>query len=315
MEKSKCYVIIIILGILVSMAILFLLYFTFVVPFIIEYPTEYPMTRSIILFLIGFGALFTPLLLALIISNVPIGKPRINMKSIRMDIFNKVNRAELEILDQSFEFIILSMGLTFTILSVLLSEVFHLALFAEEIVIASLFYLGYKIGKLRLAIDLRIWIIDMGIRVVCYLVGIITLVLLSLPIAYLVFYQYRDPVILAFGAVGYLIGMQLDVKYASSYINGRVELLFSNLSGKEQQECIEKVMYLGTDSSIVTIFPLYVILIGVSPIISLDVFYAIVVMFFVFAVIPTIRRIGRKQRETFTPVKKTKVSIVTDESQ
>ena len=131
------------------------------------------------------------------------------------------------------------MGLTFTILSVLLSEVFHLALFAEEIVIASLFYLGYKIGKLRLAIDLRIWIIDMGIRVVCYLVGIITLVLLSLPIAYLVFYQYRDPVIFAFGAVGYFIGMQLDVKYASSYINGRVELLFSNLSGKEQQECID----------------------------------------------------------------------------
>ena len=85
------------------------------------------------------------------------GHLRVEMKNVRQHMLKSVTAEELEILDQTFELAALLLGALFTVLYLLRPQPFHTWSILVNLLITGMFYITYKVARVKLAIDLRIW--------------------------------------------------------------------------------------------------------------------------------------------------------------
>ena len=136
-----------------------------------------------------------------------------------------VDRDELETLDQCFELLVLLVGLGLLIAQYILDYVFpdlNTILNLLNITITAFIWVGYKIARIRQAVDLRILMIAVTIR----FFG--TLFILALSWVFYILPDASSSIIGYIQPLLFIIGLILFAGYGDYYAEKRVEKLYSD---------------------------------------------------------------------------------------
>ena len=232
------------------------------------------------------------------------GHLRVEMKYVRQHMLKSVTAEELEILDQTFELAALVLGALFTGSYLLLPQAFHTWSVLVDLLITGMFYITYKVARVKLAIDLRVWIMSIGIGTFIT-VSIFLLILGPLCLVYSALYVPETAFIngiLMSSIFTYLLGGRLYKERVARIIDRRVEELLSVAEEDDKERQKEQVLYLVENGKAPVSVPFAIGVVALSPWIPIpigDLLGAVGVVLLVSLILPTFFAIKNKQYEVF----------------
>lgn len=232
------------------------------------------------------------------------GHLRVEMKNVRQHMLKSVTAEELEILDQTFELAALLLGALFTVLYLLLPQAFHTWSVLVNLLITGMFYITYKVARVKLAIDLRVWIMSIGIGTFIT-ISIFLIIIGPLYLVLLVFYVPDTAFvngILMSSILTYILGGRLYKERVARIIDRRVEELLSVADEDDKERQKEQVLYLAENGKAPVSVPFAIGVVALSPWISIpigDLLGTVGVVLLVSLILPTFFAIKNKQYEVF----------------
>lgn len=214
----------------------------------------------------------------------------VDMKYVRRQILKEIKTEELESIDQTFELATLLIGVIFASLYLVLPQSFHSYSLVIELMIIGTFYITYKIARIKLAIDLRLRIISVGIGTFSML-GIFAVIFLPLwYISPILFIQENILNTIFFSALfSYIIGRQLYAKRIVGFFNQSIEKVISTNEYNEKERLKEQLLYLVENETVPVMIPLAIGVFAISPWILLpfiEIMGSIGVLFLVVVILP-----------------------------
>jgi len=199
---------------------------------------------------------------------------RVDMKQVRRDILINIDMNELESLDQIFELVTLIIGACFAVLFFLIPESYQLSPISVQIAITGMFYLGYKIARIKLAIDLRIWIISIGIGTsvmfVVFLMVFAPLMVL-LPIFYTAETAMMDGLFISAFA-SYFLGRYYYARKMVDIVDRLIEKMLLIKDEIEKERLKEHLLYPVENENIPLAIPLTIGVLAILPWLSVSYF-------------------------------------------
>lgn len=141
-----------------------------------------------------------------------------NIRIFRKDLMKSVDRDELEVLDQSVEFVALILGLVMVILQFVVvpySPVLGSLLNSFNILTTLFVWASYRIAVIKQAIDLRLWVLVNAAKLFCAFI-VMTAILMFAPLVPSEYYVLYTWATLVVPLVVFLAGT-----YASDYAEKR----------------------------------------------------------------------------------------------